>query len=197
MNYAPEPVPRLDRVEPVVEKINSHLSRRLLGIRLRGKLGHGVVSSPTLQRRTIEVDHPGDYANPNSYQPCDGTTVRTIWRSGCSPVSVFGRVLDNRGRAAAAAQNRDVFSSSLRRGLLLILCGCATRSPKGGAWWACLELRTRNQTVMSGRISISFVDLSAFCSSSIAFVTFRSRRFWCETGAAAQTYPHGEYCQLG
>ena len=49
----PSPYLGLDRIEPVVEKINSHLSRRLHGIRLRGKLGHGVVSSPTLQRRMI------------------------------------------------------------------------------------------------------------------------------------------------
>jgi hypothetical protein len=48
---------------------DQHLSRRLHGIRLRGKLGHGVVSSPTLQRGRFEVDHPGDYANPNSYHP--------------------------------------------------------------------------------------------------------------------------------
>ena len=32
--------------------------------------------------------------------------------------------------------------------------------------------RTCNQTVMSGRISVTFVDLPAFCSSPIAFVTF-------------------------
>src|ERR1019366_6835256 len=49
----PSPYLSLDRVEPVVEKINSHLSRRLHGIRLRGKLGDGVVSSPTLLRRMI------------------------------------------------------------------------------------------------------------------------------------------------
>jgi hypothetical protein len=24
----------------------------------------------------FEVDHPGDYANPNSYHPCDGTAAR-------------------------------------------------------------------------------------------------------------------------
>src|ERR1700687_365596 len=49
----PSPYLGLDRVEPVVEKINSHLSRRLHGIRLRGIVRHGVVSSPTLQRRMI------------------------------------------------------------------------------------------------------------------------------------------------
>jgi len=49
----PSPHLGLDRVEPVVEKINSHLSRRLQRIRLRGIDRHGVVSSPTLQRRMI------------------------------------------------------------------------------------------------------------------------------------------------
>ena len=49
----PSPHLGLDRVEPVVEKINSHLCRWLQRIRLGGILGHGVVSSPTLQRRTI------------------------------------------------------------------------------------------------------------------------------------------------
>jgi len=43
----------LDRVEPIVEKINSHLGRSLQRIKLRGKVRHGVVSSPTLQRRMI------------------------------------------------------------------------------------------------------------------------------------------------
>ncbi len=43
----------LDRIEPIVEKINSHFGRRLQRIRLRGIARHGVVSSPTLQRRMI------------------------------------------------------------------------------------------------------------------------------------------------
>jgi hypothetical protein len=43
----------LNRIKPVVEKINSHLGRRLQRIRLRGNACHGVVSSPTLQRRMI------------------------------------------------------------------------------------------------------------------------------------------------
>jgi ribosomal protein L22 len=43
----------LNRVEPIVEKINSHLGRSLQRIRLRGKVRHGVVSSPTLQCRMI------------------------------------------------------------------------------------------------------------------------------------------------
>ena len=45
--------PGLDRIEPVVEKINSRFGRRLRGIRLRGIARHGVVSGPTLQRRMI------------------------------------------------------------------------------------------------------------------------------------------------
>src|SRR4029077_11341893 len=43
----------LDRIKPVVEKINSHLGCRLRRIRLRGSARHGVVSSPALQRRMI------------------------------------------------------------------------------------------------------------------------------------------------
>ena len=43
----------LDRVEPIVKKINSHFGRGLQRIRLRGIVRHGVVSSPTLQRRMI------------------------------------------------------------------------------------------------------------------------------------------------
>jgi ribosomal protein L22 len=43
----------LDRIEPVVEKINSHLGRWLQRIRLRGNARHGVVSSPALQRWMI------------------------------------------------------------------------------------------------------------------------------------------------
>ena len=49
----PSPHLGLDRVKPVVEKINSQLSRRLRRIGLRGRPVHGVVSSPTLQRRMI------------------------------------------------------------------------------------------------------------------------------------------------
>ena len=47
----PSPHRGLDRIKPVVEKINSHLGCRLRRIRLRGMARHGVVSSPTLQRR--------------------------------------------------------------------------------------------------------------------------------------------------
>ena len=42
---------------------------------------------------------------------------------------------------------------------------------------------TYNQTVMSGRILIRFVDFSAFHLFSIAFVEIYSGCFWCETGA--------------
>jgi hypothetical protein len=42
-----------DRIEPVVEKINSLLACRLRRIRLRGSHCHGVVSGPALQRRMI------------------------------------------------------------------------------------------------------------------------------------------------
>jgi hypothetical protein len=49
----PSPHLGLDRIKPVVEKINSHLGCRLRRIRLRGNACHGVVSSPTLQRRMI------------------------------------------------------------------------------------------------------------------------------------------------
>jgi hypothetical protein len=49
----PSPHLGLDRIKPVVEKINSHLGRRLRRIRLRGNARHGVVSSPALQRRMI------------------------------------------------------------------------------------------------------------------------------------------------
>ena len=49
----PSPHLGLDRIKPVVEKVNSHLGCRLQGIRLRGNVRHGVVSSPTLQRRMI------------------------------------------------------------------------------------------------------------------------------------------------
>jgi hypothetical protein len=37
----------LDRIEPIVKKMCSHLCFRLQGIRLRGNVRHGVVSSPT------------------------------------------------------------------------------------------------------------------------------------------------------
>jgi hypothetical protein len=40
--------PTFDRIEPVVEKINSRLGCRLRGIRLCGNACHGVVSNPTL-----------------------------------------------------------------------------------------------------------------------------------------------------
>jgi hypothetical protein len=43
----------LKRIKPVVEKIASHIGRTLQRIRLRGSACHGVVSSPTLQRRMI------------------------------------------------------------------------------------------------------------------------------------------------
>jgi hypothetical protein len=51
-------------------------SRVGLGLRLfklHGNVRHGVVSSPTLNAGRFEVEHPGDYATLNSYQPCDGT----------------------------------------------------------------------------------------------------------------------------
>jgi len=41
-----------------------------------------------------------------------------------------------------------------------------------------------NQTVMSGRITVRFVDFAAV-SSSIAFALSCCGRFWCETGAVA------------
>jgi hypothetical protein len=44
---------RLDRVEPIVEKIHRRSGDRLRGIRLRGNTRHGVVSCPALQRRVI------------------------------------------------------------------------------------------------------------------------------------------------
>src|SRR5450756_2204834 len=43
----------LKRIKPVVKKINSHFGRWLQRIRLRCIVRHGVVSSPTLQRRMI------------------------------------------------------------------------------------------------------------------------------------------------
>ncbi len=49
----PSPYLGLDRVKPVVEKSRSCLCCWLRRIRLRGKARHGVVSSPTLQRRMI------------------------------------------------------------------------------------------------------------------------------------------------
>ena len=74
----PSPYLGLDRVEPVVEKIEACLGGWLQRIRLRGSVRHGVVSSPTLQRRMIRgFDHPGDYANLNSYQLRDGTDPAT------------------------------------------------------------------------------------------------------------------------
>jgi hypothetical protein len=51
----PRPTPDLglDRIEPIVKKVGSALCSKLQGIRLRGNACHGVVSSPTLQRRMI------------------------------------------------------------------------------------------------------------------------------------------------
>jgi len=49
----PSPYLDLDRIKPIVEKINSLLGRWLQRIRLRGIVRHGVVSSPALQRRMI------------------------------------------------------------------------------------------------------------------------------------------------
>jgi hypothetical protein len=49
----PSPHLGLDRVEPIVKKINSRFGRWLQRIRLRGIVRHGVVISPTLQRRMI------------------------------------------------------------------------------------------------------------------------------------------------
>ena len=43
----------LKRIKPVVEKIPGHIGRWMHRIRLRGNACHGVVSSPTLQRRMI------------------------------------------------------------------------------------------------------------------------------------------------
>ena len=42
----PSPQLGLERIKPVVEKINSHLGCRLRRIGLRGSARHGVVSSP-------------------------------------------------------------------------------------------------------------------------------------------------------
>src|SRR5258707_554030 len=44
---------RFDRIKPVVEKMDSCFGLGLRRIRLRGNACHGVVSSPTLQRRMI------------------------------------------------------------------------------------------------------------------------------------------------
>ena len=49
----PSPHCGLDWIKPVAEKINSLLGCALQRIRLRGMAHHGVVSSPTLQRRMI------------------------------------------------------------------------------------------------------------------------------------------------
>jgi transcription-repair coupling factor (superfamily II helicase) len=40
---------------------------------------------------------------------------------------------------------------------------------------------------MSGRISIGFVISLRFCPTLIAFIAFRSRPFWYETGAVARS----------
>src|SRR4030095_7881543 len=67
----------LDRVEPIVEKINSHLGRWLQRITLRGKVHHGVVSSPTLQRRMIRgvitrrLRHPQFLPTPRRHPHLD------------------------------------------------------------------------------------------------------------------------------
>src|SRR5436190_20672131 len=43
----------LDRIKPIVEKINGRLGFRLRKRRMRGIALHGVVSSPALRRRVI------------------------------------------------------------------------------------------------------------------------------------------------
>jgi hypothetical protein len=43
----------LNRINPVVEKMDCSLALRLQRLRLRGNARHGVVSSPALQRRMI------------------------------------------------------------------------------------------------------------------------------------------------
>jgi hypothetical protein len=43
----------LNRIKPVVEKMDSRVGRGLRLFKLHGNVRHGVVSSPTLQRRTI------------------------------------------------------------------------------------------------------------------------------------------------
>jgi hypothetical protein len=50
LDELPDPItnPGLDWIKPVVEKMNSRLGCRLQGIKLRGNVRHGVVSSPTL-----------------------------------------------------------------------------------------------------------------------------------------------------
>jgi len=55
----------------------------------------------------------------------------------------------------------------------------ARRAKRGGPG----RTRTCNQTVMSGGISIRFVDFPVFLLVLIAFVVFQSGCFWCETGA--------------
>ena len=45
--------PGFDRIESVVEQINCRFGGKLRGSKLRGSDAHGVVSSPTLLRRTI------------------------------------------------------------------------------------------------------------------------------------------------
>ena len=42
-----------DRIKPVVEKMDSRVGLGLRLFKLHGNVRHGVVSSPTLQRRTI------------------------------------------------------------------------------------------------------------------------------------------------
>jgi hypothetical protein len=43
--------------------------------------------------------------------------------------------------------------------------------------------QTFDHTVMSGRMSIRLVDFAAFSFAFDRVVAFRSRCFWCETGA--------------
>jgi hypothetical protein len=49
----PSPYLGLDRIKPIVEKINGLLGRRLRRIKLRSSVRHGVVSSSALQRWMI------------------------------------------------------------------------------------------------------------------------------------------------
>jgi hypothetical protein len=55
MDEFPNPIAQasFDRVKPIVEKVDSCLGCRLRGLKLRGNVRHGVVSSPALQRRMI------------------------------------------------------------------------------------------------------------------------------------------------
>jgi hypothetical protein len=55
MDEFPNPIAQasFDRVKPIVEKVDSCLGCGLRGLKLRGNVRHGVVSSPALQRRMI------------------------------------------------------------------------------------------------------------------------------------------------